>query len=438
MIPVRARRLTVVATISVLLAAFGVVRPSAAIAAPARPDLGPLIEDFGGYDGQSRCDPTEKPGVQAFRNLVVAAYPNTGYGSIVRDCAIGGQSEHKEGRAWDWTVSAAISSQKAAADKLIAWLAAEDRYGNDAAMARRLGIMYLIWNRRIWFPGSGWRTYCRDKNGACREPGSGDVRHPHTDHVHFSFTWAGAKKQTTYWHPERSMIATAGGHPSGLGLWVLGRNGGVAGFGAAGFYGSKSDRYLERPAVAMAPTPSGAGYWLTTTAGKVFAFGDARRRGSVDHKAQIAAMDSMPRGMGYWLVSTSGRVFPFGGARWYGGLSSGSVDVAAIAATPTGRGYWLVTNGGRVVPFGDAQRFGDMSDGDVEVASIAPTPTGLGYWLVTAKGRVQGFGDAADLGGFKTAPSSPVVGLAPTATGQGYWLVGAKGRVSGFGDAPDL
>jgi hypothetical protein len=55
-------------------------------------------------------------------------------------------------------------------------------------MARRLGVMYIIWNGRIWGSyraAEGWRSY----GGA----------NPHTDHVHFSFSRAGALKQTSYW-----------------------------------------------------------------------------------------------------------------------------------------------------------------------------------------------------------------------------------------------
>jgi hypothetical protein len=55
-------------------------------------------------------------------------------------------------------------------------------------MVRRLGVMYIIYNRRIWASyraEEGWRPYV----GA----------NPHTDHIHFSFSWAGARKQTSYW-----------------------------------------------------------------------------------------------------------------------------------------------------------------------------------------------------------------------------------------------
>jgi hypothetical protein len=39
--------------------------------------------------------------VLAFRKKVLATYPKTSNAGISRDCSIGGQSEHKEGRAWD-------------------------------------------------------------------------------------------------------------------------------------------------------------------------------------------------------------------------------------------------------------------------------------------------------------------------------------------------
>jgi hypothetical protein len=77
---------------------------------------------------------------------------------------------------------------RAAARKVFTWLFRADAAGRRFAMARRLGVMYIIFNRRIW--GSyqadeGWRPYV----GA----------NPHTDHVHFSLSWAGARKQTSYW-----------------------------------------------------------------------------------------------------------------------------------------------------------------------------------------------------------------------------------------------
>ncbi|GIJ65757.1 coiled-coil domain-containing protein [Virgisporangium ochraceum] len=43
--------------------------------------------------------------------------------------------------------------------------------------SRRLGVLYVIWFKRIWLPSSGWRAYTR---------GRGDPSSDHTNHVHLS------------------------------------------------------------------------------------------------------------------------------------------------------------------------------------------------------------------------------------------------------------
>ena len=112
-------------------------------------------------DGQAR-----RRGVSETR---AEGYPGTGYGSISRGCGIGGTSEHKEGRAWDWGVNAGKVSQRRAAESLFGWLFKEDPYGNSYAMARRLGNMYLIFNRKIWFrEAAGASTASRSPGVAYR------------------------------------------------------------------------------------------------------------------------------------------------------------------------------------------------------------------------------------------------------------------------------
>ncbi|MCC6746006.1 MAG: hypothetical protein IT371_00020 [Deltaproteobacteria bacterium] len=151
-------------------------------AKPAVPTFGSGIDAAGTYVGQASCDPTAKPGVTAFKELILATYRCTKDLGIIRECSVGGPSEHKEGRAWDWGVDTA----NPAVNELLDWLIAADAQGNPHAMVRRFGIMYMIWNRRIWMAyasSKGWQPY----TGA----------NPHTDHVHFSFTWEGARKQTS-------------------------------------------------------------------------------------------------------------------------------------------------------------------------------------------------------------------------------------------------
>jgi hypothetical protein len=163
------------------------VAPSPASAAPDTPHFGSSIEGYAGNDPQDTCSPTQKPGVVDFRALLNRTYgSHTGY--ITRECSAGGTSEHKEGRALDYMLNYNNTGDRADATDIINWLFATDEYGHKHAMARRLGIMYIIWNRRIWSAArqdEGWRDYNGDN--------------PHTDHIHFSFGWAGARRQTSWW-----------------------------------------------------------------------------------------------------------------------------------------------------------------------------------------------------------------------------------------------
>ncbi|HEX6685273.1 MAG TPA: FG-GAP-like repeat-containing protein [Candidatus Limnocylindrales bacterium] len=165
--------------------------PTAAHAAPPTPAFGPAIDGYAAYDGQDTCDPSAKPGVIDFSNLLQQTYGRANWG-IVRACDLGGQSEHKEGRALDYPFNANDSAQLAQANDLLNWLLAPDQYGNQHAMARRLGLMYIVWNHQQWraySSPSSWRPRACD----------GSANDCHTNHIHFSFSWAGALRQTTWW-----------------------------------------------------------------------------------------------------------------------------------------------------------------------------------------------------------------------------------------------
>jgi hypothetical protein len=160
------------------------------------------IEPLAAYVGQTACSPVAKPGTTAFANLLLRTYPSSRSLGISRSCGVGGKSEHKEGRAFDWGVSVHRAADRKAVNDLMRWLLKTDGFGNRHAMARRLGIQYMIWNGRIWgayAAGSGWRKY-RGSN-------------PHTDHVHFSLSWAGARKNTSFWKP-RNFSNSSGAAPN--------------------------------------------------------------------------------------------------------------------------------------------------------------------------------------------------------------------------------
>lgn len=184
---------TAIAAVSATVLA-GAGGSGATAAPPGSPMFGPVIDYAASYDGQSTCSPTVKPGLAAFRSMVQSAYGVKDMG-IVRACSIGGTSEHKEGRAWDIGFNYYNSTQRAQADQLIAWLLATDEHGNEYANARRLGVMYIIWNRRIfrmYRPHDGWLAYTGPD--------------PHTSHIHMSFSWDGALKRSTWYSPQLTFI----------------------------------------------------------------------------------------------------------------------------------------------------------------------------------------------------------------------------------------
>ena len=192
----RAHGVRWLAFLLVLAAMSGVVAPPVE-ASPPTPSFGPSIDGYAGLDSQDTCNSTEQPGVVDFRALLLAAYPETqdrnGIHNILRGCAVGGTSEHKEGRAWDWGARVTDGAETAAVEDALDWLLHTDAWGNPDALARRFGLMYIIWDRQIWkaYPSNGlaagsWHAYTGDN--------------PHTDHVHFSFGWPGALQQTTWWN----------------------------------------------------------------------------------------------------------------------------------------------------------------------------------------------------------------------------------------------
>jgi hypothetical protein len=86
----------------------------------------------------------------------------------------GGGGEHPKGRACDFSANAtgfqntrATGGDKSYGDQLAGWFMAN---------ADRLGVLYVIWYKQIWFPGLGWRAYSGDGTPA------GD----HYNHVHLS------------------------------------------------------------------------------------------------------------------------------------------------------------------------------------------------------------------------------------------------------------
>ena len=135
------------------------------------------------YQKGTMCLTYNQPGAVAFAKMLNTTYGYRTYG-ILRTCA----AEHGEGRALDWMINANDPTQLALANAITRWLSATDSKGRPGAMARRFGINYIIWNRQMWRaydPGRGWAPYYGVS--------------PHTDHIHISFNWDGARMRSSWW-----------------------------------------------------------------------------------------------------------------------------------------------------------------------------------------------------------------------------------------------
>lgn len=427
----RAALVLVAATLVATLMPLG----SMAQAAPRTRPFGPLIEDYAPYQGQTRCSPTAKPGMVSFKNLLLRTYGQRWIG-IGRACHIGGRSEHKEGRAIDWSMNAARRADRLKVSDLMRWLFATDRYGTPHANARRLGIMYVIWNRRWWTTWNrGWETYCIQRRRGCVSPRDGGINHPHTDHVHISFSWASARKRMSFFRRARSFVTGMAADPDGSGYWLAGGDGSVHRFRAPGL-GSRAGTFSPHHFVAVASTPSGSGYWLLLRNGRVHRFGDAPYLGRPP-TTRVVDIEPTPSGKGYWILGRDGRMFTFGDAVNHG-VSQGRM--VGMAVTPSGGGYWVFGRDGQVHAFGDAAHHGDLGGRNIRVPIVdGAARGGDGYWLVHRNGYVRAYGSAALYGhasrvsGFGAASR-----IVPTTTSRGYWIAGRYGTVAGFGDAPVL
>lgn len=162
-------------------------------------NLPATVDDAAAYDGQSLCDPAPKPGAVKLAGVLNATYGGAAV-QVTRGCTVGGQSEHKEGRALDWMRSIRNAKDAAQVSDFLAWLMATDAAGNQYAMARRLGVMYVAWNNKMWRaydPGRGW-AFFKGCDAANRQVPGWDTT-CHRNHVHISLSWDGAAGLTSFY-----------------------------------------------------------------------------------------------------------------------------------------------------------------------------------------------------------------------------------------------
>lgn len=155
------------------------------------------LEPFAQYERPGRCTPTVKPGTRLLGRWLVARFGSRT--TMARACEWGEvvSSEHQEGRAIDWYADADTAQGRRDAKDLVDELLAPDRWGNVAVRARRMGVMYLIWDDRIYSAWNGFepRLYLHD---ACTSRTKCSKTLRHRDHVHVSITRQASRARTSW------------------------------------------------------------------------------------------------------------------------------------------------------------------------------------------------------------------------------------------------
>jgi hypothetical protein len=162
------------------------------------------VESYPTYEPQKKCARKAKAGTVALGQWLVARGGT--FGGTLRSCSSGGTSEHKDGRAFDWMLDARNEDDRAIADAFLVEAFADDELGDTDALARRMGIMYIIWDDRMYAAWDGFEpkkylsSGCRTRRGC-----SATLRH--RDHVHISLSKRGARGLTS-WYVEQAAQPT--------------------------------------------------------------------------------------------------------------------------------------------------------------------------------------------------------------------------------------
>ena len=164
--------------------------------APGPPAQAAPIEDYAAYQPGTACKPKPKPGAVALGRWIVREFGG-GFGGVGRACSAS-TSEHEEGRAFDWTLDAARKADRERASRFLRRVLAADAAGNTDARARRMGIMYVIWNDRSWASYRGFDPRAYLSSGcSSRKRCSKTLRH--RDHLHVSLSRAGGRGDTSWY-----------------------------------------------------------------------------------------------------------------------------------------------------------------------------------------------------------------------------------------------
>jgi hypothetical protein len=154
-------------------------------------------EDYARYEGQTTCVERAQPGTRKLAGWINRRFGGGKAVASLRSCP-GGTSEHKDGRAFDWTLDATRKRDRRVARSFLRRVLASDRQDRPHALARRMGIMYVIWNDQMW---SSWDRFDPEAylSSSCRSRKRCSKTLRHRDHLHVSLSKPGARARTSWY-----------------------------------------------------------------------------------------------------------------------------------------------------------------------------------------------------------------------------------------------
>lgn len=157
------------------------------------------VEDYSSYQAPRTCVARVKPGTKTLARWIDRRHSGGRAVPSLRACpSSGASSEHHEGRAIDWMMDATRKRDRREVKQFLGRIFAEDKRGNSHALARRMGVMYVIWDDRIHASYS--RFEARDyRSSSCKKLRKCSPTLRHRDHVHISLSRKGAKGRTSWY-----------------------------------------------------------------------------------------------------------------------------------------------------------------------------------------------------------------------------------------------
>jgi hypothetical protein len=155
-------------------------------------------EAYASHEPQTKCRRHVQPGTRELATWIDRRFDGGKPVAGVRSCRSGGASEHKDGRAIDWMMNAGRKAHRREVTRFLDRIFAEDRKGNAHARARRMGIMYVIWNDRMWASYDEFEVE-RYLSSSCKKLRRCSATLRHRDHVHISLSKAGGRAATSWY-----------------------------------------------------------------------------------------------------------------------------------------------------------------------------------------------------------------------------------------------